>query len=120
MQAYSKRLIPFVGAGVLASLGLLAIGLAQQTVAGPSAMLYGAKVSSWAKLGANGQVMEAGVTIPLSGIEKAPAADPNHQGMNMQMGPEVNLEFPDAVKKATSSTTWSCGGNRWATRQIAT
>ncbi|WP_276956428.1 DUF5602 domain-containing protein [Allomeiothermus silvanus] len=101
MQAYSKRLIPLVGAGVLASLGLLAIGLAQQTVAGPSAMLYGAKVSSWAKLGANGQVMEAGVTIPLSGIEKAPAADPNHQGMNMQMGPEVNLEFPDAVKKAT-------------------
>jgi hypothetical protein len=76
-----------------------------KTMTGQGKTLFGAKVSSWAKLDGSGKVLEAGVTLPLSAIEKAPlpgpADKPPAEG-SADMRPEVILEFPEAVKKTTS------------------
>lgn len=60
----------------VAALGLGTLAVVAQgqgkVVQGQEGLLFGAKTSSWAKLDAKGTVQEAGVTIPLSGIEQAP------------------------------------------------
>ncbi|GEM85769.1 DUF5602 domain-containing protein [Meiothermus granaticius] len=94
-----------VGLGIL-GLGTLAVMAQPQgkTVMGSEGMLFGAKVSSWAKLNGKGGVQEAGVTIPLAAIEKAPLPTPNTpppSGEPMMMMPTLSLEFPDVVKKTT-------------------
>lgn len=97
---------------IAAGLGLVGLGaviaFAQnqpKTVMGAEGTLFGAKVSSWATLDAQGAVQEVGVTVPMSAIEKAPvpAADakPPANMDAMMMGPTLRLEFPEVVKKTT-------------------
>lgn len=95
--------------GVTVSLlGLAAFaGLAQgqgRMVRGQQGMLFGAKVSSWAKLNARGMVQEVGITVPMAAIEKAPLPSSSMAGMagmNMAQGPTLRLEFPEVVKNTT-------------------
>lgn len=84
--------------------GTLAHGQsAQGTITGESGELFGAKVTTWAKLAADGAVQEVGVTIPVSLFEKAPAAP---KGATAMGGPPPGykpfaLDFPEVVKKTT-------------------
>lgn len=90
----------------LLGMSILAVVAQEQTktLMGQEGMLFGAKVTSWAKLDPKGTVLEAGITIPLAAIEKAPlpaaGAQPPAEG-SPDMAPELTLDFPDIVKKTT-------------------
>ena len=88
-------------------LGMAAVWVLAQgqgkTVMGPAGDLFGAKASSWAKLDPKGAVQEAGATIPLSAIARAPLPAPNTpppSGEPMTM-PALSLEFPQVVQQST-------------------
>ncbi|ADH65277.1 cytochrome c class I (plasmid) [Allomeiothermus silvanus DSM 9946] len=98
---------------ILAGLGLASVWvLAQtqsQTVMGASGVLFGAKVTSWAKLNAQKVVQEVGLSIPLQAIQNAPEpsageAPPTQTDAMMAImmqGPTLRLELPEAVKQST-------------------
>lgn len=93
-----------VAAMGLGALAVLAQNSQGQTVMGQTKTLFGGQVSSWAKLDAKGQVLEAGITVPMSVVEKAPLPGPNDKPQaegGAGFGPEAILEFPAAVKKTT-------------------
>lgn len=66
------------------------------TVEGAQVALFGAQISSWAKLDAEGQVVEAGVTLPLSMLENAPAE--HHRDTPSA---DVRIDFPAVVRDTT-------------------
>lgn len=93
-------------AAVALGLGAVAV-LAQnqgRVVAGQEAMLFGAKVSSWAMLDSQGRVLEAGITLPMSAVEKAPLPGPGDKPQTEggpDFAPEAILNFPEVVGKST-------------------
>lgn len=95
---------------ILAGLGLTSVWvLAQtqsQTVMGASGVLFGAQITSWAKLDAQKVVQEVGLTLPMQAIQNAPEPSagetpPTDAMQAMMHGPTLRLEFPDVVKKTT-------------------
>lgn len=96
----------------LLSLGLLAATPAHgqtgpgQLVMGESATMFGAKVTTWARLAPDGSVLAAGATLPLALVEAAPAAEKGMPGMSSMGGPPADakpfaLNFPAQVKATT-------------------
>lgn len=74
-----------------------------QTVMGASGVLFGAQVTSWAKLNAQKVVQEVGLTLPMQAIQNAPEPSTGETPPTdaMMQGPTLRLEFPDVVKKTT-------------------
>ena len=66
------------------------------TVEGPRSALFGAEIDSWAKLDADGRVVEAGVTLPLAVLENAPAD--HHRDTPAA---DVRIDFPAVVQDTT-------------------
>lgn len=87
---------------LLGSLGLgavisgLAHGSDSHLVRGEEAPLFGATVSTWARVDARDRVLQAGVTIPLAAIENAPAGA--HTG---EFKADAVVDFPAGVKATT-------------------
>ena len=68
-----------------------------RTVEGSKAALFGATVSTWARLDADGRIVEAGVTLPYAVIENAPAEADHHAAF----AADAVVEFPEEVQQAT-------------------
>ncbi len=72
-------------------------------VQGSAGMMFGAKVTTWARLAADGSVLAAGANVPMSLIENVPDMP---AGMDAMTGPPPGykpfaLDFPAAVKATT-------------------
>ncbi|MFO7547231.1 MAG: DUF5602 domain-containing protein [Trueperaceae bacterium] len=65
-------------------------------VEGADATLFGAQINSWAKLDADGQVVEAGITLPMAVLEDAPAE--HHRDTPSA---DVRIDFPAVVQDTT-------------------
>ncbi len=86
------------GAAVLALFGLAGAALAAggSVVEGASKDAYGGRLVTWATLDADGNVVEAGVTVPLATIEGAPTdAAAGHEEAT------AVLDFPGVVQRTT-------------------
>lgn len=98
---------------VLLLLGVLVVGVvawlswgpvsSDRMVRGEATSLYGGPVSTWARLGSDGDIQEVGLTIALSVVENAPveAHDAADEREHVNSEPSVQAEFPAAVKNAT-------------------
>jgi len=69
---------------------------AATTVEGPKGTLFGDEITSWAKLDADGRVIEAGITLPLAVMENAPAD--HHRDTPSA---DVRIDFPAVVRETT-------------------
>lgn len=66
-----------------------------RTVRGPEVDLFGGTISSYAELDANGEVIEAGIVVPLAALEAAPADAAGHDhGVTV-------VDFPAEVQAST-------------------
>lgn len=99
-----NRFVAATSLGLLVA-GTLALGQAPggKLVRGASGTLFGARVSTWARLAPDGSVIAAGATLPLALVEHVPAAKP---GMAEMSGPPPGykpfaLNFPAAVRATT-------------------
>lgn len=75
-------------------------------VAGPTKAVDGGVTSSWAKLDASNQVIEAGLTLPLAAIETPSESThrsaTRHAGTRHETGPAgsfLTLDFPEVVQQ---------------------
>ncbi|WP_407542029.1 DUF5602 domain-containing protein (plasmid) [Deinococcus radiomollis] len=88
-----------------------------QLVQGNSGTMFGATVTTWARLAPDGTVLSAGATLPMALIEHAPAMP---EGMAPMAGPPAGyvpfaVDFPTAVKATTFldhvDVGWIAGGH---------
>ena len=88
-----------------------------QLVQGSSGTMFGASVTTWARLAPDGTVLSTGATLPMALIEYAPAMP---KGMAPMTGPPAGyvpfaLDFPAAVKATTFldhvDVGWVAGGH---------
>ena len=96
---------------VLILLGVLVVGIvvwlswgptsSTQTIRGETTSLYSGPISTWARLGPDGDVEEVGLTIALSVVENAPVDAHDATDEHVHSEPSVQAEFPAAVKDAT-------------------
>jgi hypothetical protein len=120
---HTRRLSSRHAVSMLLSLGLLggAFTSAQsgtgQLVQGGSGTMFGATVTTWARLSPDGTVLSAGATLPMALIEHAPAMP---EGMAPMAGPPAGyvpfaVDFPEAVKATTFldhvDVGWVAGGH---------
>ena len=104
----------------LLSTSALAQDEPSKLVLGGSGTMFGAEVTTWARLAPDGTVLTAGATVPLALIERAPAAQRGAVGMTaMGAQPTVYtpfaLDFPAAVRQTTFldhlDLGWAPGGH---------
>ena len=108
---------------VLLSIGLFSGALTSaqsepgQLVQGNSGTMFGATVTTWARMAPDGTVLSAGATLPMALIENAPAMP---GGMAPMAGPPSGsvpfaVDFPAAVKATTFldhvDVGWIAGGH---------
>lgn len=75
--------------GILASCGLT---MSENIVQGESQTVNGAGVRTWARVGSDGQIVQAGITVPMATIQNGPTSGP----------PVVaQIDFPAAVQQTT-------------------
>ena len=88
-----------------------------QLVQGSSGTMFGATVTTWARLASDGTVLSAGATLPMALIEHAPAMP---EGTAPMAGPPAGyvpfaVDFPEAVKATTFldhvDVGWVAGGH---------
>jgi len=97
-HALATFMLALVGASVVAG------GNDVRTVKGESATMHGAPITTWAKIAASGDILEVGVTIPMTVIQRT--------GQHMTM---VQINFPAEVQRKTFlnhvSIDWMSGGH---------
>ena len=104
LMNYTKLLIFVVVlvAGVVAWLSW-PTDSSDRLVMGETASLYDGPISTWARLGSDGEIREVGLTIALAVAENAPV-DPHEasdENGHAHSEPSVQAAFPAAVKDAT-------------------
>ncbi|AFZ67240.1 DUF5602 domain-containing protein [Deinococcus peraridilitoris] len=81
-------------AAIMLTMFLLPVAVAggnnTRAVQGETVSFNGAKVTTWAKLGSNGEIIQVGVTLPLAAVERTP------NKMTM-----MQANFPAEVQQAT-------------------
>lgn len=84
-----------------AAVGMVAFTVtrAQTSSQNPEATLFDGTLSSYAKLDAKGNVLEAGVVVPMGVIENAPMS--MDMSKPMMLKADAVLEFPEVVRKTT-------------------
>ena len=105
---------------LVAAIGAIALTItrAQSSSEHPEVSLFGGTLSSYAELDPAGNVLEAGVIVPMTMIENAPAT----MDMSKPMIPKADavLEFPEVVRKTTFlnhlGLFWNPMGHHPATR----
>jgi hypothetical protein len=71
------------------------------TLRGQETPLFGGTLSSYAKLDAQGRVVEAGIIVPLAALEAAPLDHAGHAGGMTEFKADAVVDFPSEVQTAT-------------------
>jgi hypothetical protein len=71
------------------------------TVQGQEAQLFGGKVSSYARLDAQDNVVEAGIIVPLAVLEAAPQDHAGHAGGMTEFKADAVVNFPEEIQATT-------------------